>query len=159
LAKPLPRHSELSDIAIYSGMPMASLLHAAARAEMWQETELTERFGTRVPIASLLSAVGASPGLSQIAYGRALNMDNATLGRHFEALTTRGFLSRQRSRTDQRQVHVFLTREGEAALAEIRDLVDKSELRVAQLLGTGQIDGLRRALVGLLTEATGHRED
>lgn len=76
---------------------------------------------------STLALIAANPGLSQIALSREVGFDKASVVAILDSLEARGWTRRQRSTTDRRRHHLFVTPEGEKALDRMADLARANE--------------------------------
>ena len=89
--------------------------------ETFSELELTQKQ------VSVLWLVDDHPGISQIEVGTRLRMDRATTMTIVNRLQARGFMRREKSETDGRKQALFLTGEGNEALAEAKDCIREHE--------------------------------
>jgi DNA-binding MarR family transcriptional regulator len=71
----------------------------------------------------VLQSIADNPGTSQKHVSELTSIDRSTLADVANRLVNKGFIRRQRSRTDARRYNLTLTRAGEDALAEARPLM------------------------------------
>jgi DNA-binding MarR family transcriptional regulator len=90
-------------------------------------TETFVDLGLTQKQVSLLWLVDDEPGVAQIELGQRLRMDRATTMTIVNRLEQRGYVQRQRSRSDGRKQALYLTAAGEAALAKARACIDAHE--------------------------------
>jgi DNA-binding MarR family transcriptional regulator len=84
---------------------------------------------------SVLTVIGANPGLSQASLGETLGIERARLVRLLDKLEKRGLTQRLPSATDRRSHALQLTRNGRAILKRARTLALNHEARLADQLG------------------------
>jgi len=96
-------HIRLAHVAVYRHF-----------TEAFSDLELTQKQ------VSVLWLVADHPGISQIAVGQRLQMDRATTMTIVNRLQDRGYLRRERSKSDARKQALFLTAEGGQALAKAK---------------------------------------
>lgn len=119
------------------------------RVQLWVFREFTRklaRLDVTLAQYSVLTVVGANPGINQLAVASALAIERAGLGRLIERLEARNLLERFPSTLDRRSYVLHLTSEGRKALARMRAIVYESEKRLAEKFMPGDAEDLRRAL-------------
>jgi DNA-binding MarR family transcriptional regulator len=84
---------------------------------------------------SVLTVIGANPGLSQMAVAKRLGIERARLVHLLDSLEQRDLVSRLRSATDRRSHALHLTARGRTALAQFRRLAAEHERHVADKIG------------------------
>lgn len=84
---------------------------------------------------SVLTVIGANPGLSQADLAQALGIERARLVRMLDKLERRGLTERKASARDRRSHALHLTREGEKLLRQVKALAAQHEARLADRLG------------------------
>jgi len=84
---------------------------------------------------SVLVLIGENPGHSQAAIGEALNIERARLARLLHELERRKWVQRRPAAGDGRRHSLFLTGEGEKALARIQELAAAHEAELARRIG------------------------
>ncbi|MEN9683907.1 MAG: hypothetical protein RLZZ427_1658 [Pseudomonadota bacterium] len=89
--------------------------------ETFAELELTQKQ------VSVMWLVADHPGISQIDLGQHLRMDRATTMTIINRLQARHYLRREKSPTDGRKQALFLTAQGEQALADAKRAVREHE--------------------------------
>jgi DNA-binding MarR family transcriptional regulator len=97
---------------------------------------------------SVLVLIGANPGLSQADLADTLGIERARLVRLLDELDRRGLTARLPSTRDRRSHALFLTAEGQEAMARIERLVARHEEHVTEKLGGAR----RKALIRLLKD-------
>lgn len=115
--------SDLGELADIVGFHIR-LAHVAVYrhfTETFADLELTQKQ------VSVLWLVADHPGISQIAVGQRLQMDRATTMTIVNRLQERDFLRRERSTSDARKQALFLTAEGQAALARAKRCIAEHE--------------------------------
>jgi DNA-binding MarR family transcriptional regulator len=119
------------------------------RVQLWVFREFTRdlaRFDVTLAQYSVLTVVGANPGINQLAVASALTIERAGLGRLIERLEARNLLKRLPSTVDRRSYVLHLTSEGRKALARMRATVYENEQRLAQKFRPGDFEELKRML-------------
>ncbi len=91
---------------------------------------------------SVLWLVGDHPGIAQIAVGGQLRMDRATTMTIVNRLQERAYLRRERSSSDGRKQSLYLTPQGEAALAEAKECIESHEAWLKSRFTQGEIEKL-----------------
>lgn len=91
---------------------------------------------------SVLWLVGDHPGIAQIAVGGQLRMDRATTMTIVNRLQERAYLRRERSSSDGRKQSLYLTAQGEAALAEAKECIESHEAWLKSRFTQGEIEKL-----------------
>ncbi|KWV58807.1 MarR family transcriptional regulator [Bradyrhizobium macuxiense] len=84
---------------------------------------------------SVMTVIGANPGLSQMAVAKRLGIERARLVHLLDSLERRNFVSRSASATDRRSHALHLTARGKAALAQFKRLAAEHERHVAEKIG------------------------
>ncbi|MEH2514506.1 DNA-binding MarR family transcriptional regulator [Bradyrhizobium sp. AZCC 1610] len=84
---------------------------------------------------SVMTVIGANPGLSQMAVAKRLGIERARLVHLLDSLEQRELVSRLRSATDRRSHALHLTARGRTALAQFRRLAAEHERHVADKIG------------------------
>ncbi len=97
---------------------------------------------------SVLLIIAANPGRSQAAIGQALSIERARLARILHELERRKWVTRRANGSDARSHSLYLTADGEKALAKIKSLAEKHEARLAAHIGPNR----RAQLIDLLRD-------
>jgi len=84
---------------------------------------------------SVMTVIGANPGLSQMAVAKRLGIERARLVHLLDSLERRNLVSRSASATDRRSHALHLTASGKAALAQFKRLAAQHERHVAEKIG------------------------
>ena len=84
---------------------------------------------------SVLLVIEANPGRSQAAIAQALNIERARLVRMLHELEKRKWIARRAANGDGRSHSLYLTPEGEKAMARIKALTGEHEAEMAKLVG------------------------
>jgi len=95
---------------------------------------------------SVLTVIGANPGLSQMAVAKRLGIERARLVHLLDSLEDRKLLRRVQSRTDRRSHALHLTARGAASLRQFKLLAAEHERHVAERIGAGNREQLLRIL-------------
>jgi DNA-binding MarR family transcriptional regulator len=84
---------------------------------------------------SVMTVIGANPGLSQMAVAKRLGIERARLVHLLDSLERRKLLKRVQSATDRRSHALHLTAQGEAQLRKFKRLAAEHERHVAEKIG------------------------
>lgn len=95
---------------------------------------------------SVLTVIGANPGLSQMAVAQRLGIERARLVHLLDSLENRKLVKRVRSRTDRRSHALHLTARGAASLRQFKLLATEHERHVAEKIGKKNREQLLRIL-------------
>jgi len=95
---------------------------------------------------SVLTVIGANPGLSQMAVAQRLGIERARLVHLLDSLEDRKLVKRVRSRTDRRSHALHLTARGAASLRQFKLLAAEHERHVAEKIGKENREQLLRIL-------------
>ncbi|MFB9261750.1 MarR family winged helix-turn-helix transcriptional regulator [Bradyrhizobium erythrophlei] len=99
---------------------------------------------------SVMTVIGANPGLSQMAVAKRLGIERARLVHLLDSLEQRNLVSRIPSATDRRSHALHLTARGKAALAQFKRLAAEHERHVAAKIGKQN----RERLLDILADFT-----
>lgn len=99
---------------------------------------------------SVMTVIGANPGLSQMAVAKRLGIERARLVHLLDSLERRRFVSRTASATDRRSHALHLTARGRTALGQFKRLAAEHERHVADKIGKEN----RARLLDILTSFT-----
>jgi DNA-binding MarR family transcriptional regulator len=95
---------------------------------------------------SVMTVIGANPGLSQMAVAQRLGIERARLVHLLDSLEGRKLVKRVRSRTDRRSHALHLTAPGQASLRQFKLLAAEHERHVADKIGKENREQLLRIL-------------
>jgi DNA-binding MarR family transcriptional regulator len=95
---------------------------------------------------SVLTVVGANPGLSQMAVAQRLGIERARLVHLLDSLESRRLVKRDRSKIDRRSHALHLTARGAASLRRFKLLAAEHERHVAEKIGKENREQLLRIL-------------
>ena len=84
---------------------------------------------------SVMTVIGANPGLSQMAVAKRLGIERARLVHLLDSLEGRKLVKRVKSREDRRSHALHLTDPGQAALKQFKRLAAEHERHVAEKIG------------------------
>lgn len=98
----------------------------------------------------MLYEISTNPGLKVSQLAMALTVHPSTCSNMLDKLEEKGLLVRDRSKTDQRAVHLFLTSEGEKLLALAPQPVQGELSMALEKLPEKQLLELEKGLVGLV---------
>lgn len=105
-------------------------------------------FDIRPAQYSVLVVIEANAGLSQADLADTLGIERARLVRLLDELEKRGLTRRMPSPSDRRSHALFLTRDGQQKLKQIKALAAVHEARVEAVLGAEERDQMLAALKG-----------
>lgn len=91
---------------------------------------LLGRNDIRPGMFSTLALISANPGLSQKTLSREVGFDKASIVLILDNMERLGWTERQRSKTDRRRHHLYVTPEGESALQQMAALARDNEARI-----------------------------
>ncbi|WP_076864400.1 MarR family winged helix-turn-helix transcriptional regulator [Bradyrhizobium mercantei] len=97
---------------------------------------------------SIMTVIGANPGLSQMAVAKRLGIERARLVHLLDSLEERDFVNRVPSATDRRSHALHLTARGKTALAQFKRLAAEHERHVAEKIGKDNRERLLQILAG-----------
>lgn len=97
---------------------------------------------------SVMTVIGANPGLSQMAVATRLGIERARLVHLLDSLERRKFLKRVKSKSDRRSHALHLTALGETSLAKFKRLAAEHERHVEEKLGKANRQRLLQILAG-----------
>jgi DNA-binding MarR family transcriptional regulator len=95
---------------------------------------------------SVMTVIGANPGLSQMAVAKRLGIERARLVHLLDSLERRKLVKRIKSRSDRRSHALHLTPHGEASLLKFKLLAAEHERHVAEKIGEENRERLLRIL-------------
>lgn len=119
------------------------------RAQLWVFQDFIRTLAAadiRPAQYSVLTVIGANPGLSQMALAHALDIERARVVHLIDALEARKLVTRQASRHDRRSHALHLTAEGQRTLARVKDLAAQHEKHFIEKIGARQHKMLLRVL-------------
>jgi DNA-binding MarR family transcriptional regulator len=131
------RFDSLADMFSFQLRRVSAILKSALEAEF-------EPLGLRTSEATLLMAVGESPGRTQAEIGRDLRIKPANMVPLVARLAAAGFL--ERIPGARRAITLQLTAAGEAQLAAVRQALQRHEARITQSLSDADKAVVMRAL-------------
>jgi DNA-binding MarR family transcriptional regulator len=150
LTQPVQPAALDSDREVSLGDLPSQLGFLVRRVQLWVFREFTRklaRFEVTPPQYSVLTVVGANPGINQLAVASALTIERAGLGRLIERLEARNLLRRLPSTVDRRSYVLHLTPEGRKALGRMAASVYDIEKRLAEKLGPADFEHVKRVLL------------
>src|SRR5579872_3615215 len=109
--------------------------YAVRRFQLWIFQDFIKTLATvdiRPTQYSVMTVIGANPGLSQMAVAKRLGIERARLVHLLDSLEERAFVSRIPSATDRRSHALHLTARGKSALAQFKRLAAEHERHVAE---------------------------
>jgi DNA-binding MarR family transcriptional regulator len=95
---------------------------------------------------SVMTVIGANPGLSQMAVAKRLGIERARLVHLLDSLEHRNLVSRIRSATDRRSHALHLTARGKTALSQFKRLAAEHERHVVEKIGRANREKLLQIL-------------
>lgn len=84
---------------------------------------------------SVMTVIGANPGLTQMAVAKRLGIERARLVHLLDSLERRRLVKRIKSKSDRRSHALHLTAQGEASLQTFKRLADEHERHVEAKIG------------------------
>jgi DNA-binding MarR family transcriptional regulator len=109
------------------------------RAQLWIFQDFNKTLAPleiRTAQYSVLTVIGANPGLSQMALAQALGIERARLVHLLDGLEARNLLERVPSTSDRRTHAMHLTSVGRTFLRKAKDLAAEHERHVAKKFGS-----------------------
>jgi DNA-binding MarR family transcriptional regulator len=97
---------------------------------------------------SVMTVIGANPGLTQAAVAKRLGIERARLVHLLDSLEQRRLVKRVPSATDRRSHALHLTAQGEEQLRKFKRLAAEHERHVAEKIGKGNRERLLQILSG-----------
>ncbi len=125
------------------------------RAQVWIFRDiiaLMSRLDIRPAQFSVLTVIGANPGITQRSLGQALSIEPGRLVLMLDELERRGLAKREPAPNDRRSRLLFLTPEGQAQLRQLTALADEHEAHTLAKLGAGEKAHLLEVLQTFLRE-------
>lgn len=112
--------------------------YAVRRFQIWIFQDFIRTLGEvdiRPTQYSVLTVIGANPGLSQMAVAKRLGIERARLVHLLDSLEQRKLVKRIKSKADRRSHALHLTAPGETALAKFKRLAAEHERHVEAKIG------------------------
>jgi DNA-binding MarR family transcriptional regulator len=125
--------------------------YAVRRFQIWIFQDFIKTLGDvgiRPTQYSVLTVIGANPGLSQMAVAKRLGIERARLVHLLDSLEQRKFVKRIKSKADRRSHALHLTTQGETALAKFKRLAAEHERHVEEKIGKANRERLLQILAG-----------
>ncbi|PIT04404.1 MarR family transcriptional regulator [Bradyrhizobium nitroreducens] len=125
--------------------------YAVRRFQIWIFQDFIKTLGAvdiRPTQYSVLTVIGANPGLSQMAVAKRLGIERARLVHLLDSLEQRKYVKRVKSKADRRSHALHLTAHGETALAKFKRLAAEHERHVEDKIGKENREQLLRILAG-----------
>lgn len=125
--------------------------YAVRRFQIWIFQDFIKTLGEadiRPTQYSVLTVIGANPGLSQMAVAKRLGIERARLVHLLDSLEQRKYLKRIKSKADRRSHALHLTAEGATELAKFKRLAAEHERHVEAKIGKENRAHLLRILSG-----------
>jgi DNA-binding MarR family transcriptional regulator len=97
---------------------------------------------------SVLTVIGANPGLSQMAVAKRLGIERARLVHLLDGLEQRKLVKRIKSRADRRSHALHLTAQGETQISRFKRLAARHERNVEDRIGKENRERLLQILAG-----------
>ena len=117
-------------------------LYAASMAVNRMYKPMLDAMGITYPQYLVLSALDEHDGLTIGAIADRLALESSTVTPPVKRLEQAGLLERQRSKEDERQVHVFLTAAGRKVLGDSKclgdTLIERSKMTPAEVRGLNE---------------------
>ncbi len=125
------------------------------RAQVWIFRDiiaLMAGFDIRPAQFSVLTVIGANPGIAQRSLGQALSIEPGRLVLMLDELERRGLAKREPAPNDRRSRLLFLTPEGQEQLRQLTALADEHETRLLTKLAAEEKAHLLEVLQSFLRE-------
>ena len=125
--------------------------YAVRRFQLWIFQDFIKTLGEadiKPTQYSVLTVIGANPGLSQMAVAKRLGIERARLVHLLDSLEQRRLVKRVKSKADRRSHALHLTTQGETALAKFKRLAAEHERHVEAKIGKENRIQLLRILAG-----------
>ncbi|MBR0790843.1 winged helix-turn-helix transcriptional regulator [Bradyrhizobium manausense] len=125
--------------------------YAVRRFQIWIFQDFIKTLGDvdiRPTQYSVLTVIGANPGLSQMAVAKRLGIERARLVHLLDSLEQRKLVKRIKSKADRRSHALHLTAPGETALAKFKRLAAEHERHVEDKIGRENRERLLQILAG-----------
>ena len=142
-----PRHEQDSEIGLDGLIGHAG--YAVRRFQIWIFQDFIRTLAAvdiRPTQYSVMTVIGANPGLSQMAVAKRLGIERARLVHLLDSLEDRKLVRRVQSRTDRRSHALHLTARGQASLRQFKLLAAEHERHVAEKIGNANREHLLRIL-------------
>jgi DNA-binding MarR family transcriptional regulator len=97
---------------------------------------------------SVMTVIGANPGLSQMAVSKRLGIERAQLVHLLDRLERRKLVKRIKSKADRRSHALHLTAQGELSLLKFKQLAAEHERHVEAKIGKANRERLLQILAG-----------
>lgn len=123
--------------------------YAVRRFQIWIFQDFIRTLGEvdiRPTQYSVLTVIGANPGLSQMAVAKRLGIERARLVHLLDSLERRRYVKRVKSKTDRRSHALHLTPRGATELAKFKRLAAEHERHVEAKIGRQNRQHLLRIL-------------
>jgi DNA-binding MarR family transcriptional regulator len=130
------RHHDTEEIGLDALVGHAG--YAIRRFQLWIFQDFIKTLAAvdiRPTQYSVMTVIGANPGLSQMAVAKRLGIERARLVHLLDSLEGRKLVKRVKSREDRRSHALHLTARGKAALARFKRLAAEHERHVAEKIG------------------------
>lgn len=123
------------------------LLNQAAEASSLEfQKYYKNRYGMLRTEWRVLFHLGLYGQLTASEIGQRARMHKTKISRAVHRLTERRFVTRRRDEGDRRVEHLALTRQGQAAYAELRDVAQRYDAELLNALDPAEAELLRRVL-------------
>jgi DNA-binding MarR family transcriptional regulator len=128
------------------------LLHRAAQRMRVVTGEQAEKRGLQLRDYIVLSALGKTPGLTQVELARALGLDKTTLMSQLDRLERADLIVRHCHPGDRRRRIPEITTAGEEVRAEVARVGEEAERNAMAGFSQAEVDTFRRMLFGIIGE-------
>jgi DNA-binding MarR family transcriptional regulator len=125
--------------------------YTVRRFQLWIFQDFIRTLGAvdiRPTQYSVMTVIGANPGLSQMTVAKRLGIERARLVHLLDSLERRKLVRRAKSKTDRRSHELHLTALGEASLQKFRRLAAEHERHVEAKIGKENRERLLQILAG-----------
>lgn len=128
-------------------------LDSIARCAAQYRSERLAALGLKSCHASYLMGICACPGISQEQLARRIYLNKSSVARQLAVLEEAGFVRRVCCDSDRRVTELYPTERAEAALPEIRKVLEEWEAWITQDLAPEERTGLEQSLRKLKARA------
>ena len=146
-----PRHDAEHEIGLDALVGHAG--YAVRRFQIWIFGDFVRTLAAvdiRPTQYSVMTVIGANPGLSQMAVAKRLGIERARLVHLLDSLEHRKLVKRIKSKSDRRSHALHLTASGETSLAQFKRLAAEHERHVEEKIGKAN----RERLLDILADFT-----
>lgn len=153
----IERHEAAPGAAVDMGGLENRLGYVLRRAQLWVFRDIISQmagFDIKPAQFSVLTVIGANPGITQRNLGRSLEIEPGRLVLMLDELERRGLTRREQPGNDRRSRTLFLTPKGKRQLGQLTALADKHEARLLPDISAEERHRLLKILLGVGQDQT-----